>query len=99
MTVCKKCGGPITFRKLPSGKSMPVEVDGSEHWDICKRRKLEQLSPAQREQLLAAKPPLTTATTATHVYCGELPPWDDSLGEFRDFTPEEKAAGLLCRPV
>lgn len=34
-----------------------------------------------------------------YVWCGDVPPWDPSLGEFRDFTPEERAAGLVCRPV
>lgn len=34
-----------------------------------------------------------------YVWCGSIPPWDPSLGEFRDFTPEEKAAGLVCQPA
>lgn len=35
MTCCKRCGREIGFRKLPSGKWMPTEIDGSDHWDAC----------------------------------------------------------------
>lgn len=33
---CYKCGQPIMFSVLPSGKYKPVNLDGSDHWDICK---------------------------------------------------------------
>jgi hypothetical protein len=42
---------------------------------------------------------LSRPSTCTHVWCGEIPPWDESLGQFRDFTLEEKARGEVCRPL
>jgi hypothetical protein len=32
---CKKCGLPIKWSTLPSGKFCPVNPDGSQHFDIC----------------------------------------------------------------
>ncbi len=35
--VCKRCGGDIRWRKLPSGKWAPTNADnGSLHWERCK---------------------------------------------------------------
>lgn len=98
---CNRCGGPITFHRNASGKLVPTELDGSEHWDICKRRRHERLTPAARARLPATKTPQTTcpAPEVTHIWSGDLPPWDGSLGEFRNFTPEEMAAGEVCSPL
>jgi hypothetical protein len=35
-SLCNKCHQPISFKKLASGKFIPTEPDGSEHWDHCK---------------------------------------------------------------
>jgi hypothetical protein len=54
--------------------------------------------------------PITPAATAskraepaepkvTHVYCGVVPPWDVSLGDYRDFTPAERKDPRICRPL
>ncbi|HSV90866.1 MAG TPA: hypothetical protein VLH80_07185 [Nitrospiraceae bacterium] len=32
----------------------------------------------------------------THVWCGVVPPWDESLGEYRDFTEQEKVTLADC---
>lgn len=151
MTACAKCGGAITFKSLPSCKWLPVELDGSEHWDICKQRqraagKLRPLTEGQqrmreiqrrhnvhttpeRDAVRAAvscprcsapigspcvkrkanhiervsayleqlAPVATVQSGVTHVWCGDLAPWDESLGEFRDFSPDERAALEVCR--
>lgn len=34
---------------------------------------------------------------AEHVWTGELAPWDERLGDFRGFTPEEIAGSSVCR--
>jgi len=39
------------------------------------------------------------AAPFTHGYCGAVPPWDESLGSFREFTEAEKSAGFHCRPL
>lgn len=36
MAECRKCGLPIGWRKLPNGKWCPQNLDGSDHWDICR---------------------------------------------------------------
>lgn len=52
----------------------------------------------QRRKAREAKlPQRLRGPDCEYVWCGDVPPWDPSLGEFRDFTPEEKAAGLVCR--
>lgn len=33
-----------------------------------------------------------------YLYCGELPPWDEALGVFRNFTDQEKSAAVVCTP-
>lgn len=33
---CRKCGGPISFTRLPNGKWSPAAVDGGDHWDECR---------------------------------------------------------------
>jgi hypothetical protein len=40
-----------------------------------------------------------TAFRGTHLYRGDVPPWDESLGPYRDFTEQEKCDGAVCAPV
>jgi hypothetical protein len=75
---CRKCGVPIAFKRLPSGKLMPVNPDGSSHWDACKQ--------AQRAgKPIAAKPAAVTEGRHTQFYTGSVPPWHESLGPFKCF--------------
>jgi hypothetical protein len=95
--LCNVCHGPISFRQRANGKWEPCELDGSDHWDICSRRKWEQSGRSK-----AGKPPSFTLPNAdiTHVWNNpDIPPWDDSLGTFRNFTPEETTAGVVCQPL
>jgi hypothetical protein len=39
--MCKTCTGPIAFKQLDTGKWCPVEVDGTDHWDICSKRQVD----------------------------------------------------------
>lgn len=90
--ICRKCGEPLAFRKLSSGKWSPMNPDGSDHWDLCR-----SITRAGKPETAPGIP--TRGVGVTHVWAGALPPWDESLGEFRDFTAEEKAAGIVCRAV
>jgi hypothetical protein len=99
MALCNKCGLDIAFKKV-KGKWCPTNPDGSEHWDICKR--------AQRAgKVYTPEPPAITQPHAgiTHVWRESAgPPWDETgktsvLSDFRDFSKEEKAAGIVCEPV
>ena len=33
--LCKECGSPVSFVKMPNGKLRPVNIDGSDHFDRC----------------------------------------------------------------
>lgn len=35
-STCKKCGGPIGWRKTKRGKWCPTSVNGGDHWDECR---------------------------------------------------------------
>lgn len=88
MAQCNKCGLPIQFKKV-GAKWHPRNADGSEHWDACKRNQ-------RQEKPIENNSALYTTTKNTHFWCGGLPPWDDSLGDFRDFTEQEKTERLVC---
>lgn len=94
---CRKCGLPIAFKKLPSGKFCPTNPDGSDHWDLCKGvdRTFEvAVARAIREGAAKTYAPMQGQQ---YFYTGDIPPWDESLGAFRDFTPEEIAEGKVCQ--
>jgi hypothetical protein len=97
---CDKCGQPLSFvrrvGKYGVMKLWPVNPDGSEHWDLCKRIQREGIG---MEAVMAKHPPACTHCRYTHVYCGAVPPWDESLGAFRDFTAAEKADATVCNKV
>lgn len=106
MNKCEKCQLPVKFvQKLYSGvlKWTPVNPDGSDHWDACKtvqRKAMGMIRPdgsVDMEKLNRMAPPRYTGQHVKWVYCGSVPPWDDSLGPFRKFTEAEKQAGVVCR--
>lgn len=79
---CNKCGLPITFQKLPSGKYMPVNVDGSSHFELCKETRWNN-DALYREKVMRSiaeeKPAVTVGKLFTTAYNGDIPPWDESL--------------------
>lgn len=88
---CKKCGGPITFKKLPSGKWMPTNLDGSDHWDDCSTARslgtygIVRSGPSRL-------PPIVVQGFATVFYDGKRPPWDIrgvKDGQFRFLSVED----------
>lgn len=86
MTQCKKCGVEISWKR--TGKQWtPINRDGSVHWFGCHSK-----HGVDHEVSAPICGPLVT-----HLCTGELPPWD--LGDFRDFTLEEKSAGVICKAV
>jgi hypothetical protein len=40
-TICRECGQPIMFKRLPNGKLCPTALDGSDHFDTCSRLRAE----------------------------------------------------------
>ena len=91
MAQCDKCGQSIQFKKV-GAKWHPVNSDGTSHFSVCKT--------AQRlTQPVPEKAALYTKSKHRYFWFGELPPWDESLGDFRDFTDQEKAEGKVCQRV
>jgi hypothetical protein len=105
--LCDRCGRALAFKQLSSGKWAPCDPDGSDHYDACKQvqrkamglinadgtvnwERLEALKPAGRSRM---------SKQITHVWSGEMPPWDESLGEYRNFTVAEMAAETICVPI
>jgi hypothetical protein len=62
--------------------------------------KQERIAKRKAAKKSAAKEPRFTTGIFTHVWNdAHLAPWDDSLGEFRDFSEDEKASSSICRPA
>lgn len=77
MANCGKCGLPLAFKKLPSGKLCPTNPDGSDHWDLCRLTHLKKTNKRRLDHhceymtVPIGKPPV--------VPDDGLPPWDESL--------------------
>jgi len=102
MSPCRKCGKPIIFVKKEFGgvlKWVPVNPDLSEHWDACKGIVRTPEWCARRIAQEHAEYPTRLLGRHGHVYCGDVPPWDESLGDFRTFTKAEIAEKAICRRV
>ena len=74
---CQKCGGPLGFRLLESGKWCPCNPDGEDHWDDC--------SEAQSKGTYGIKRIIITELFMGYTvgkkfkgpaYSGEKPPWE-----------------------
>jgi uncharacterized protein YifE (UPF0438 family) len=90
---CAKCGLPLGFKRLKSGKWCPTNPDGSDHWDLCRETALAAMTPEERawkvyKDAQAARPVVTGKHIKT--YKGDVPPWDESLGEFQPEVKREK---------
>ena len=90
MTECRRCGLRIRFERRGE-KWWPVNLDGSSHWDLCKQERRRIAPPSQ-------KPGRVGYTQNTHFWIGAEPPWDELLGEYRDFTDAEKTTREVCAP-
>lgn len=81
MVACYKCGGPIEFKKLPSGNWLPTNPDGSSHWDDCSKARCLGTYGIKR-QGPTSLPPILTKGIATVFYDGGEPPWE--ISEIKD---------------
>jgi hypothetical protein len=97
MPICRKCGLETKWTRNPNNKWIPLNPDGSAHWDTCKEAVRKNWTPDEAKAAMAKKPPVVRKGRSIHLWTRQdIPPWDESLGKFRDFTPEEKAAGIIC---
>lgn len=96
MAECKYCGKQIIFKQitLQFGRTcwVPANLDGSRHNDFRTR---EWTADAIARENHGSR--RITGLSMEWVGCGDVLPWDFSLGDFRDFTAAEKAEGLVCR--
>lgn len=88
MQNCRKCGSALKFKRLRSGKWSPINPDGSDHWDLCK-------SITRRAQGTEIEYFGRTGGPG-YVWCGPVPPWDESLGDYRCYTDAEMQAREVC---
>lgn len=103
MRFCKQCGGEIIWKYL-GGKSQCFNPDGTSHWDLCSKRKMEAVKQFGT--------PFKTATTEGYKLDGKkhftmisgarikgwrfhgecdckTPPWELCPHSFRDRFPEQ----------
>jgi hypothetical protein len=73
---CEKCGSPLAFRKLESGKWCPCNVDGSDHWDDCSEAQAKGTYGIKRIIVTERFMGVTYPNHDRPLYSGELPPWD-----------------------
>ena len=94
MSACRKCGLPLAFKRMPNGKLRPTNPDGSDHWDLCSQTRWK--ASGRKNVEFGARTKGKVKKADHYVYSGSVPPWDESLGEFRLFTEAEKLAGEVC---
>ena len=102
-TECYKCRELVLVERLPEGKWLVTNLDGSFHWELCKQTRWQRLSPAEQaaqiKRDLRDNPPVCViGPDVTHVWNGDVPPWSEELGEYRDFTAAERSAAAVCVP-
>lgn len=56
MSRCRKCNQPIGWRKLPSGKWLPINPDGGDHFDDCSKHRHQNLVLEYRKHGLEYEP-------------------------------------------
>jgi ribonuclease HI len=91
--VCKKCGGEVVWIR-EEGKHVAVDVTGSLHALSCKR--IAAARGDVRSEIWGRTPGKIAVNGASAVYDSAVAPWDESLGEYREFTPDELALAVAC---
>lgn len=74
---CQKCGSPLAFYKLDSGKWCPCNVDGGDHWDDCTENRNTGkygIKVVQLKELFIGH--TVGKNFKGPAYSGELPPWE-----------------------
>ncbi len=79
---CSKCGLPLGFKQLESGKWRPTNADGTDHYDICR---LTQFVNAKQNVCvgMATTKTVPTAKNWPEILAlsnsDERLPWDESI--------------------
>ena len=80
MAICNKCNLPIKFAKTHTGKWMPVNVDGSEHWGDCKRT----TNIGKNLVMMKSSGWIRGAEFVEQPF-SQIPPWEDIYDEIPEF--------------
>ena len=74
---CEKCGSPLAFYKLDSGKWCPCNIDGSDHWDDCSENQAKGTYGIKREIITERFMGITyPKNKKAKLYTGTEPPWN-----------------------
>jgi hypothetical protein len=67
-------------------------ISGSDYWDAC------QATTRRSEGTVVKFHGRTSGSGDAFMWCGDVPPWHESLGDYRPYTDAEKLAGRLLTP-
>ena len=65
---CRKCDLQVRWRRLSSGEFCPENLDGSDHWDVCRET-------TRRGEPVYVSPGIVTPGIGATLYRGRRPPW------------------------
>ncbi len=71
------------WRRLPSGKFCPENLDGSDHWDVCRET-------TRRGEPVYVSPGIVTPGIGAALYTGKRPPWAFPTWRWVDPADQEK---------
>jgi len=72
---CEKCGGPIGFYKNENNKWVPCEINGDDHWDICRENLISGKYGKKKVFKRKSEPAWTKSNKTKVFYTGDIPPW------------------------
>ncbi len=87
MSKCNRCKSEITWDRK-GVKWIPINPDGTVHWELCKS--ITRKNEGARVEHFGRK------GGSGYVWCGEVAPWDESLGDYRDYMDAEIQAREVC---
>jgi hypothetical protein len=94
MRSCNRCGLPIAFKRR-NGRAIPVNPDGSDHWDACKAQQRAKRSP----DVIQGKTIIGERSRELPCRC-TVPPWEDCPDcEHLQAWNEEEIARALCEMI
>lgn len=72
---CHKCGSPIAFYLMDSGKWCVCELNGDDHWDPCSHNRMHGVYGIKIEIVTERFIGVTKPNHKRPLYNGEEPPW------------------------
>ena len=69
---------------------MSVNKGGTAEWEACRA--------ARRSVPVVKFHGRTVGSGDAFVWCGDVPPWHESLGEYRPYTEADRLVSVVCSP-